>query len=342
MSRIPVNELKDGDPVEQVFVVRECQFNVTKKGQPYARLQLGDYSGIIAGIYWAVPDAAAALLRASRFVRVKGFVRVYQGALQVNVETLTEAPLETVDVGDFLPRADIDIDERFARLKKIMGQVENPHLAALVKAFFADEALCGKLKKAPAASMMHHAYVGGLLEHTTSMAEAALKLSEHYTDLNTELLLVGVLIHDIGKTEEFAYETDIDYSDAGRLVGHVAIGLSLLERLASEIEAFPKALLDVLRHFILSHHGIAEFGAIRRPATAEALALHYLDNLDAKLAAFYKATSEPATPGNNWTQFQRMFDGMLYKGDVFAAEPVESEEEENETAPDKPEGPSLF
>ena len=176
------------------------------------------------------------------------------------------------------------------------------------------------------------------------MAEAALKLCEHYQQLDRDLLLVGVLIHDIGKVDEFCYQTEINYSDAGRLVGHIAIGVSLLEEKVADVEGFPKALVDVLKHYILSHHGMPEFGAVRRPMTAEAIVLHYLDNIDAKLEAFFRTVSEEPGMKNNWTPYQKMFEGYLYKGDIFAegSGPAEEGKETDEAAPGKPEGKSLF
>ncbi len=322
--RIPVNQLRPGDIVDQVFIVRDRQFNTTKAGQPFAKVELGDCTGKIGGIYWDVPPAAMSVLEATKYVTVRASVTTYQNALQLKLDTLGAAPPESVNVEDFLPTTSHDIPEMFKELKRILAQVTNPWLVELVRAIFTDKDICDRLKRAPAASAMHHAYIGGLLEHTTSMAQVAMRVCEHYTWINRDLLLVGVLIHDLGKIHEFDYEDSIGYSDAGRLVGHIGIGISIVENKAREIEGFPQALLDVLRHYILSHHGVPEFGAIRQPMTGEAIALHYIDNLDAKLAAFFKATTEHPVASDNWTAYQKMFETYLYRGNVLAPEDAES------------------
>lgn len=343
MPRIPVNEIREGDSVDQVFMVRDCRFLTTRKGQPFASLRLGDETGVIGGIFWDLPEDAAQLLRKSRYVRAKGVVGTYQNAPQVNIELVHDAQLTPEEAREFLPQSGHDVEKLFARLVEIMGGICDPHLSALAEAVLTDEALSGALKAAPAAVTMHHAYVGGLLEHTLSMAEAALRVCEHYTVLNRDLLLAGVLIHDIGKVREFSYEEAIEYSDAGRLVGHIGIGISIVEEMARGIEGFPEALLDVLKHYILSHHGVPEYGAIRAPMTAEALALHYIDNLDAKLSAFVKAVEDPAAKGLNWTAWQKMFESYLYRGDPFASVGSEGQEGKDETALHKgDDGGSLF
>jgi 3'-5' exoribonuclease len=330
------------DAIDQILMVRDRQFGSTKAGQPFAKLTLGDATGNIAGMYWDVNDAAKAVLEQTKYVNVRGTVGTYNNSPQLTVQTLDAAPADKVVVTDFLPSTDKDVAVMFKRLKVIMATVKSDYLVKLITAIFTDKELCDKVKRAPAAAQMHHAYVGGLLEHTLSMAEAALKLCEHYSALNRDLLLVGCLTHDIGKVDEFVYESSIEYSDAGRLVGHIAIGMRIVEEKAAGVEGFPKELLDLLRHYILSHHGVPEFGAIRAPMTAEALALHHIDNLDAKLAAFWKATLEHPVAGDSWTAYQKMFEGFLYRKDVFAQNGKPAANGSEEPAGGKPPGPTLF
>lgn len=315
--RIPVNELRPGDGIEQVFIVRDCSFNSTKAGQPFAKVNLGDATGNIMSIFWDIPPSAVAVLENSKYVVAKGSVGTYQNVPQLKLDSISPASPDTVDIADFLPTTSRDIPAMFKELKTTMALVENAFLVELVRALFTDKELCDGFKRAPAASLMHHAYVGGLLEHTLSMAQMAVRVCEHYPELNRDLLLIGILIHDIGKIREFKYDSFIEYSDSGRLVGHAAIGINIVESKAGGIEGFPEELLDLLRHFILSHHGVPEFGAIRRPMTAEAVAIHYIDNLDAKLAACFKATSEQSGAEGNWTSYQKMFDSYLYTGEVL-------------------------
>ena len=338
--RIPINQMRPYDTLEQPFMLRDRQFGTTKSGQPFAKLSLADATGSIMGMFWDVNDAAKAVLEQSKYIVVRGTVGTYNNAPQVTVQSIEAAPPEKIDVADFLATTDKDVAAMFKRLKVLMASVKNECLVKLVTAIFTDRELCDKLRRAPAAVQMHHAYIGGLLEHTVSMAEAAAKLCEHYASLNRDLLLVGCLIHDVGKVDEFAYESSIEYSDAGRLVGHMAIGIKIIEDKASSIDGFPRELLDLLRHYILSHHGTPEFGAVRAPMTAEALALHHIDNLDAKLAAFWKATSEHPVAGDSWTAYQKMFEGFLYRKDVFAQNGKPAGNENGEPA--KPPGPTLF
>ncbi len=319
MSRIPIERLQVNQAVDQVFAVRDCQFAMTKTGKPYARLRLGDSTGTVAGIFWDIPDPMAKALRESGFIRVRGAVETYRDELQIKLDSIDPVELGADEARDFLPTTDKDVDALWERLVEILGIIENEHLSQFVGKIVADDRLVQAIKHAPAAVQMHHAYIGGLIEHTLSMAECALKLCEHYTELNRDLLLTGVLIHDIGKVREFSCETGIGYSDAGRLVGHIAIGVSIVEEKARQVEGFPAVLEDLLKHYVLSHHGEAEFGAIRSPMTAEAIALHYIDNLDAKLECFRKAAAEPGMEESNWTSYQRMFESYLYKGDALAA-----------------------
>jgi len=316
--RIPVNQLRPTDSVEQIFAVKDRQFGTTKGGQPFAKLVLADATGTILAMLWDVSDQARGALLESKYVNVRGQVGTYNNAPQVTVQYVEAAAADKIDLAEFLPTTDKDVAAMFKRLKTVLAMVEQPQLKEFVRAIFTDKELCDKLKRAPAASAMHHAYIGGLLEHTLSMAEAAVKVCEHYTALNRDLMLVGVLIHDIGKVDEFLYESNIEYSDAGRLVGHVSIGITIVEKKAAGIEGFPKELLDLLKHYVLSHHGEPEFGAIRQPMTAEAIAIHYIDNMDAKLAAFWKAAGEHPVAGDSWTAYQKMFEGYLYRKDIFA------------------------
>jgi len=209
-------------------------------------------------------------------------------------------------------------EEHLARLKEILDTVERPALRALLDCLWADQDLMAALKRAPAAEKLHHAYLGGLLEHTLSVAEAAVLLARHYPKLDRDLLLVGVLWHDIGKTRELHYDESFGYTDAGKLVGHLVQGVLMLEEKIRQVRAagteFPETLAHVLRHLVLAHHGEHAFGSPKLPMTAEAFALHHLDNLDAKLHGFWRDVAADADPSRRWTAWNRMFGGALFKG----------------------------
>jgi 3'-5' exoribonuclease len=201
----------------------------------------------------------------------------------------------------------------FSELKQIAGSIKQPYLLKLLKLFFSDKDFCRDFCSAPAAVQYHHAFLGGVLEHTLSVAKLGEKIAPLYPDLNKDLLICGIILHDIGKISELSYEKNFQYSDEGQLVGHLISGVLMVEEKAKQIDGFPKTLLDLLRHLILSHHGEYEWGSPKLPMTVEALALHYLDNIDAKIHAFNKAITNDKDSSNNWTGYNKMFDRRLFK-----------------------------
>jgi 3'-5' exoribonuclease len=202
----------------------------------------------------------------------------------------------------------------FAELLVIVEQIQTPCLKDLLLAFFRDEQIVKLFKKAPAAKGFHHVYLGGLLEHTLSVIRLLDLAARHYTGVNRDLLLTGGILHDIGKIYEFQYDRLIDYSDAGRLVGHIVMGVEMLDARIAKIEGFPENLAMELRHLILSHHGTLEYGSPKRPKTLEAMIVHYIDDLDAKVNAFQTFTSGTPDSESNWTPFHRLFERYIYKG----------------------------
>jgi len=215
---------------------------------------------------------------------------------------------------DFLPASEHDVDEMEQQLRKILRKVEDPHLIKLLAAFFNDAEFMAAFKQCPAAVAFHHAYLGGLLEHTLSLAKLASRIAPDYPALRGDLLLVGVFVHDIGKTRELEWTRGFQYTDEGGLIGHLVMGAAMVEDKAKTVPDFPRELLNSIKHLILSHHGEYEFGSPKLPVTVEAVALHYIDNLDAKIHAFQKAINEARDASSNWTQFNRMFERRLFRG----------------------------
>ncbi|NVM56808.1 MAG: HD domain-containing protein, partial [Desulfobacterales bacterium] len=218
-----------------------------------------------------------------------------------------------VDARDFLPATERDVDQMLARLVQISQTVENEHLSRLLVAFFEDKAFVDLFKTAPAAKKMHHAYLGGLLEHTLSIAMLIQAIAGHYKGIDKDLLLTGGILHDIGKVHEFSYETHIDYSDAGRLLNHIVIGVEMLEKKIATLNDFPEELALVLKHMIVSHHGTRDFGSPEPPKTLEAIILNYLDELDAKVTAV-RTFMETEDPETTWTSYHRVLDRFFFKG----------------------------
>jgi 3'-5' exoribonuclease len=307
-----------GTIVEAVFHVAQKDLRTTKKGTRFISAKLRDRTGEVPAVMWDATEALFAAIPQGGYALVKGRVGEFNDAPQIVIEAMRPAREGEVDLADFLPKGPGDPGEHLARLKEVLDAVERPALRALLDAVWADEDLMVALKRAPAAEKLHHAYLGGLLEHTLSVAEAAVLLSRHYPKLDRDLLLVGVLWHDIGKVRELHYAESFGYTDSGKLVGHLVQGVLMLEEKIREVRSrgteFPETLAHVLRHLVLAHHGEHAFGSPKLPMTAEAFALHHLDNLDAKLHAFWRDVAADADPSRRWTAWNRMFGGALFKG----------------------------
>jgi 3'-5' exoribonuclease len=319
MPRTFVNQLTiPGTIVEAVFHVAEKDLRTTKKGTLFISAKLRDRTGEVPAVMWDATEALFAAIPQGGYAMVKGRVGQYNDAPQIVIEAMRPARAGEVDLADFLPKGPGDPEEHLVRLKEVLDTIERPALRAVLDVVWADADLMAALVRAPAAEKLHHAYLGGLLEHTLSMAEAAVLLSKHYPKLDRDLLLVGVLWHDIGKTRELHYAESFGYTDSGKLVGHIVQGVLMLEEKIREVRAagteFPETLAHVLRHLILAHHGEHAFGSPKLPMTAEALALHYLDNLDAKLHGFWNTVETDADPARHWTGWNKMFNGALFKG----------------------------
>ncbi|HLG29356.1 MAG TPA: HD domain-containing protein, partial [Candidatus Brocadiales bacterium] len=276
--------------------------------------QFADRTGAILGRMWNATEALFQSFNDNDFATIRCRVETYQNKLQLKFENISKVDEGLVSLEDFLPRTQKDVGKMFQELKDMVASINTPHLQNLLNLFLEDTDLCKALCSAPAAMDYHHAFIGGLLEHTLSLANAGMKMVDSYPVLNRDLLLTGIILHDIGKTKELSYKRSFQYTDDGQLVGHLVIGAMMVEEKAKEISDFPGDLLAVLQHMILSHHGEYQFGSPRLPQTAEAVALHYLDNLDAKMYAFEKAVKDSKDPSSNWTEFVKMFDRRLFKG----------------------------
>ncbi|MFP4390042.1 MAG: 3'-5' exoribonuclease YhaM family protein, partial [Desulfococcaceae bacterium] len=287
MKRQFINELKPGDNVDDVFALAEKSVAVKKNGENFLAFRFVDRTGDIRAVAWDDVDAIGAAANAGDFVRVEANVTEFRGTPQLTVRALAFQNPETIRAEDFLAktRHPLGIDGMFERLvKTVQETVTDPYLRALMDEFFADEEFVRRFKIAPAAKGMHHAFIGGLLEHTLSMTVLVRKIAGHYKgSLDEGLLMVGTVLHDIGKTREFLYDAFIDYSDEGKLVGHIAIGCGMVDEMAARIDGFPSETAWRVKHMILSHHGTKEFGSPVTPKILEAVLLNLIDNIDAKM-----------------------------------------------------------
>ncbi len=310
-----INAIKAGQRVDDVFVARDKQTAFKKDGDPYLIVSLVDRTGELKGVAWDNVEAMSKAFVAGDYIRVRGNVAEYRGSLQLVIQEAARLDPDKIDPRDFLPSTERDVEQMLARLIQVSQTVENSHLSKLLAAFFEDEAFVDRFKIAPAAKKMHHAYLGGLLEHTLSIVLLIQAIVGHYKGIDKDVLLTGGILHDIGKTREFSYETQIDYSDAGRLLNHIVIGVEMLDAKIATIDSFPEELALVLKHIIVSHHGTRDFGSPEPPKTLEAIILHYLDELDAKVMAvraFMDAEDSEAT----WTSYHRVLERFFFKGKV--------------------------
>jgi 3'-5' exoribonuclease len=313
MKKIFAETIVPGDIIDDEFVLAEKTVLQKKDGNAYLNVVLADRTGRIQGVVWDDVATIAAAAAAGDFVKVTGRVSEYRGMPQMVIKTMTALSAESVNPDDFLPATDLDTDHLFERLVKLTGTFTTPWLTRLFEAFWQDAAFVASFKKAPAAKRMHHAYLGGLLVHCLSMAVLADKIAGHYSGLDRDLLIAGAILHDIGKLREFDYAASIDYSDEGRLLSHIVIGLEMLEDKLREIHDIPREHANLLKHMIVSHHGEPAFGAPEPPKTIEALVLHYIDDLDSKINAVREFMAKE-DPSQTWTSYHRLLGRHFYMG----------------------------
>ncbi len=313
MKKQFITDIKAGDRVDDIFVLSEKILSQKKDGNNFLNVTLSDKTGTIKGVVWDNVDQIAAGITSGDFAHVSGSVSDYRGTLQVVIKNMEPFSPDRVDPSDFLPQTSRDIEGMFKRLVKRTDSITTDYLKALIDAFFKDKEFVNKFKTAPAGKKMHHAYIGGLLEHTLSMASLADKIAGHYSGIDRDLLLTGAILHDIGKIDEFEYQVKIDYSDKGRLLNHIVIGIEMVDDKLSGIEHFPEDQMLLLKHLIVSHHGTREFGSPEPPKTIEAVLLNYIDEIDSKVNAIRDFIASE-DPDETWTSYHRLLERHFYKG----------------------------
>lgn len=331
MPRKTVQQLSDGDSIEEVYLVTDKQLRANRQGSLYLQVDLRDRTGQITARLWNASEQQFRSFEEGDFLRIKGKAQLFQGSLQMIFSGFDRVPTNQVALGDFLPRTEQDVNKLLERLRTTLRKLDNPHLRGLVECFLIDEPFLDAFSKAPAGIRNHHAYIGGLLEHVVTLLDSADRIAPLYPELNRDLLLMGIFLHDIGKVRELSYERVFGYSDEGQLVGHIVIGVEMLNEKIAQVpdltgEPFPSELLLRLKHLILSHHGSYEFGSPRLPMTPEAIALHYLDNLDAKLHSFLRDIREDKQGTSAWTPYNHNSQRRLFKGLKEGSGPLEDGE----------------
>jgi len=280
-----VSELNSEQNVTTFFLVCEKEIRNTREGKPYLRLELGDRSGTIEARMWDQFESAAKGINRDDFVKIQGRVEIYRNRPQLAVLQVRLAKPEEIDLADFLPQTKADVSKLYGELLEYAASIKNPWLKKLVTAILNDPAIAARYKRAPAAKVMHHAYLGGLLEHVISLCGLAKLAATHYPELDGDLLLTAAMLHDVGKLDELCYERAIGYTVEGQLLGHIVMEVETVSKTMDAIEGFPPNLKTVVQHMLISHHGEYEFGSPKLPMIREALVFHYLDDLDSKIAA---------------------------------------------------------
>ena len=319
MSRRYVNEFVHQDSVDQIFIASNKQLRPNRNGNLYLQVELSDRGGTLSARMWNASEEVYRSFEEGDYVRVEGVAQMYQGAMQIIASNVSRALSSEVDPEDFLPLVDIDIDRLTARVRELLRGLTDPHLRSIAECFLMDEQFMQKFTRAPAGVKNHHAYLGGLMEHVVNLMEVVSRVAPLYPNVHAELLLMGAFLHDLGKIDELSYVRGFAYTDEGQLIGHLVMAVSMLEKKVAEAErltgeTIPVSLVLRLKHMIVSHHGEYEFGSPKLPMTLEAVALHLLDNLDAKIYSFQQQMRDDPNVESPWTMFNPQIGRKLYKG----------------------------
>ncbi|MCC6285216.1 MAG: HD domain-containing protein [Phycisphaerales bacterium] len=326
-ERRTIREFGPSERIEGVFAIANAQLGKTRNDKPYLRCLLRDKSGEVSGRMWSIDEAFFRRLPTDGFVYIEGETQKFQGDLQLIIHTIQPYDPAPEEMRDLLPTTRHNVDEMFAETAAILGSLEHPAIKALAEAYLGDEMLMAAFRQAPAAKSMHHAYLGGLLEHTLNLLRLADRVCPLYPGVNRDIVVMGLFLHDLGKTRELAYDGPFTYTDRGELVGHIVEGAIMLHDKVQHLirekgVRLPPGTFTVLQHIILSHHGVPEYGAAKVPMTPEALIVSMLDNLDAKVAVAL-AAARPEQPrafdlGGNFTDNLWALGTKLFRPDPLA------------------------
>jgi 3'-5' exoribonuclease len=304
-----INELREGDMISEIYLCKTKSVNKTKAGKTYYALTLQDKTGLADAKVWDLSNAIEHF-EALDYIKIDAQVTTFNGSIQLNIRRARVAEESEYDISEYMPMTKKDIESMYEELMTLVDSVANTHLSALLISFFAkDSDFIRRFKMSSAAKTMHHGFIGGLLEHSLSVAKICDYMCTLYPNMNRDLLITAALFHDIGKVDELSSFPENDYTDEGQLVGHIVMGAMMLKKRIQEIDGFPKILEDELLHCILSHHGELEFGSPKKPALIEAVALAHADNMDAKLEAFTELTADKENI--DWLGFSKMFENNV-------------------------------
>jgi 3'-5' exoribonuclease len=323
-----IEDLREDDRVCCRYLVKKKSLGTTRKGEPFISITLADRTGEIEAKVWEKALDLSRLFRAGDVIEVEGVASSYRGQIQLTL-SLVRVPAGDWDPGLFLEASPRDPSEMMGELRLILKSVKDRHLRSLLEGFLRDRDFMGAFRRAPAAKNFHHNYLGGLLEHTLSVCRLAVEVSNQYPQMDRDLLVTAAFLHDVGKVKELSFGLHIDYTDEGRLLGHLVMGAAMVDDKLSGLHGFPQELAVRLKHLILSHHGEYEFGSPKRPKILEGFALHLVDDLDAKINGLGRFMERDQQEGA-WTEFNRMFSRYFLKGILGVVEKAPEEEDGKE------------
>jgi len=301
------------------FVVVAKQIKPKKTGEPYIALTLGDRSGQLEAKMWDNVEEVLEVFEQDDFLKVKGLINKYKQRFQLTIHKLRKLGESEIEFDDYLPKTTKDIDVLWQALSDFAATIQNPHLRSLIQAFMGDPEIAPAYRNAPAAKTLHHAYIGGLLDHVVSLCRSCDLMCQNYPQINRDLLLTGAFLHDIGKIHELTYNRAFTYTTKGQLLGHMIIELEMLQAKLAQVPGFPDELKTMVEHLIISHHGEYEFGSPKLPMFPEALVLHYLDDLDSKMEAMRAQFEREASLDGPWTSYNASLGRPLLNTEKFLA-----------------------
>ena len=315
MKHIPISQLQSGQVIESVYLIQGLDQRLKKNSEPYFFLTLQDFTGTITAMLW---DNLALFLKGEikvdDFILIKGEVHFYNDQNQITIKQYAKVPDSEIDLKAFQPYSKCDFDEMKAEFWNYVKSIEDEKINSLVQNTFSNEEIFKAFCECPSSTLLHQAYIGGLLEHTLGVIKNCLTLSVNYPKVNKDLLIAGAFFHDIGKIYEYSWRKTFQITDIGRLIGHIQLGAELVDKKIGEINEFDPKIKIQLIHMILSHHGILEYGSPKRPKTLEALILHFSDYIDAYLSTFIEVTERATQKGLNWSDYNKMFERFLFAG----------------------------
>ena len=316
-----IEQYGENETIDDVFIASEKQLRPNRNGNLYLQLTLSDRTGSVNAMLWNANDSTYNAFEVGDYVKVEGTTQFYNGNLQIIANAVYPAEAGRINEEDFVQLTSEQAAEIRKQLFDTLRGIEDVHLRTLVECFMIDDEFVEKFSTAPAGIKNHHAYRGGLLEHVNQLTEIVLSVVPFYPSLNKDLMVVGAFLHDVGKIDELVYDKVMGYSDEGQMVGHLVMGVGILEKKIKEAEnlsgeRFPLSLANQLKHIIVSHHGKYEYGSPKLPMTLEALMLSYLDDMDAKLHHFEQVIQQDANVDSNWTTYQPGIGRKIYRGDT--------------------------